>query len=174
MEESVITHGDCFTGDSLITLENGDTIYVEELIKGDVLWGGHHVNVVLKTIVEKEVDMVLFNTGLGITPWHPIKISEDSNEWVFPWQLDHICKVYVENYYNLVLESGHIAHLNGFCVATLGHNFTENEVIRHPYFGTEKVIEDLKKMEGWKDGFLLLENHPTRDPLTGLINHISG
>ena len=43
--------------------------------------------------------------------------------------------------------------------------FTNNDVVKHDYYGTDKVIEDLKKMEGWENGLVNL-NQPivTRGP----------
>jgi hypothetical protein len=33
--------------------------------------------------------------------------------------------------------------INGVECVTLGHGFTDNDVIAHPYFGTQKIIDDL-------------------------------
>jgi len=171
MSRLVDIGGGCFTGDSLITMDDGSTLHVKDIQKGDVVWGGYMVKALIKTRVQKEVGMVLFNTGLGITPWHPIKVEED-REWVFPCQVDNVVKLYVEYYYNLVLETGHVVHLNGYYVSTLGHGFKENEVIRHPYFGTEKVIEDLKKKRGWEDGLVELDLATiVRHSESGLVEH---
>lgn len=37
------------------------------------------------------------------------------------------------------------------CVS-LGHGFTGSEVIEHEYFGTKKIIEDLKSCQSWESG----------------------
>jgi hypothetical protein len=42
----------------------------------------------------------------------------------------------IDYVYNLVLESGHIAMVNGISCCCLGHGISENDVIRHAYFGT--------------------------------------
>ena len=45
--------------------------------------------------------------------------------------------------------------INGIQCCTLGHDF-KGPVIEHPYFGTECVINDLRKMPGWNSGLILL------------------
>jgi hypothetical protein len=40
--------------------------------------------------------------------------------------------------------------INGIKCASLGHNIKGNKVIEHPYFGSERIVEDLKKLKGWK------------------------
>ena len=144
--------GGCFTGDSLIQMEDSTDQYVRELLPGDRVYHGYKVKAIIKTNVNATIDMVLFNTGLGITPWHPVK---ENNTWVFPCTLDCPIKMYVKEYYNLVLDRGHIVNLNGFLVATLGHGFTDNAVIEHPYFGTERVIEELQQHPDWSSGYIV-------------------
>ena len=148
-------------------MEDSTTQYVRDINPGDVVYEGYKVQVVIKTIVEDTIPMVLFNTGLGITPWHPIL---EKGEWVFPCRIDTPIKTYVKEYYNLVLDKGHIVNLNGFYVATLAHGFTGNAVIQHPYFGTNKVLEDLQQHPDWPTGYVVLEARDAqRDPTTGLI-----
>jgi hypothetical protein len=106
-----------FTGDCLVQLEDSTTEYVKNLQKGDRLWGGHVIEDIVKTPVHKEVEMVLFNTGLHITPYHPIK-TEPTAEWCFPCHKDYILKLYVEEYYNIVVNTTDVANINGIYVAT--------------------------------------------------------
>jgi CRISPR/Cas system CSM-associated protein Csm3 (group 7 of RAMP superfamily) len=62
--------------------------------------------------------------------------------------------------------------VQGFVYATLGHNI-EGPVIGHPFFGTNKVISDLKQFNTFPEGFVELkkENYIRRD---GLVVEISG
>ena len=46
--------------------------------------------------------------------------------------------------------------INNINVVTLGHNFTE-DIVRHPYFGSTDIITDLKRIEGWEEGFIVLK-----------------
>ena len=47
--------------------------------------------------------------------------------------------------------------INGIECCTLGHNFHDNDVISHPYLGTDLVIYDLKTMKGWDNGLVELQ-----------------
>jgi uncharacterized protein YegL len=164
--------GGCFAGHCKVLMEDSRLKLVEHLRKGDRVWGGHTVEAVLYTPVNREIDMIMFHTGLQITPWHPMKLSDDK-EWVFPNDVGVKRKTYVEAFYNLVLSSGHIVEINTYPVVTLGHGFRDNDVIAHPYFGTHAVIDDLKKHSGWNSGFLVMDgNHTVRSHETGMIQKI--
>ena len=66
--------------------------------------------------------------------------------------------MFMDAVYNLVLTDGDkICNINGVEVATLNHGIS-GEVIGHEYFGTEKVIEDLKKLEGYDEGYVVIDN----------------
>jgi Mg-chelatase subunit ChlD len=175
MGSYVSNSGPCFTGDCMIKMEDGSEKRVDELKKGDMVYGGdivkgsHKVVAVLVTPVNKEVDMVVFTKGLKITPWHPM-ILKDDDEWVFPADVRVPTKMYVNNYYNLVLETGHTVELNTHQVVTLGHGFTSNEVIKHEYFGSQMVIRDLMKHPEWDSGILHMDPlRMTRSSETGLV-----
>lgn len=47
--------------------------------------------------------------------------------------------------------------VNGMECITLGHGIKGDKVAEHEYFGTERIIEDLKKMQGWDDGLVCLQ-----------------
>eukprot|EP00488_Nonionellina_sp_1-RS-2012_P001252 TRINITY_DN2004_c0_g1_i1.p1 TRINITY_DN2004_c0_g1~~TRINITY_DN2004_c0_g1_i1.p1 ORF type:complete len:123 (+),score=44.54 TRINITY_DN2004_c0_g1_i1:368-736(+) len=108
--------------------------------------------------------------NLKITPFHPVKIM---GEWVFPvdvedgiWTKEEEC----ECVFNVVLSDDHVLVVNGIGCCSLGHGFMENEVIKHPYFGTDKVIKDLQSCSGWKSGDVILAYDAfQRDPHSGLI-----
>jgi uncharacterized protein YegL len=172
MSNYVNNSGGCFTGDCLVKMSDESDKPVSELKKGDAVQGGHKVQALLVTPVNKEVDMVVFSKGLKITPWHPM-ILKDDDEWVFPADIRASTKTYVDNYYNLVLETGHIVELNTHQVVTLGHGFKTNSVIKHPYFGTQAVIDDLKKHSDWESGILNMDATAiVRSEETGLIQKI--
>ncbi len=87
--------------------------------------------------------MVKIGNFLSITPWHPIQKID--HKWNFPCLLGEALPVseFNEYLYDLVLESGHTVEIGGFKVATLGHHF-EEDIVKHDYFGTHRVIDDLK------------------------------
>jgi hypothetical protein len=92
--------------------------------------------------------------GLEISEWHPFL---HNNEWCFP--IDHYksSKYELNEIYNFVLDKYHIITINNIKCCTLGHGFTLNNIISHPYYGTNRIIYDLMKMNGWSDGLIILD-----------------
>ena len=164
----------CFAGDCFVRMHNTTYCKVRNLRKGDIVYGGHRISCLLFTPAQyAKVEMVHFESGLQITQWHPMR--EEGKSWVFP--ADHpggsLQTLIMDGYYNLVLESGHIVEMHGYEVCTLGHGFTDNEVIAHPYFGTGAVLHDLKTYPGWDYGFMMIDPlRLTRSSETGLVIRI--
>ncbi len=173
MSTLVDMDGGCFTGDCEVRMADNSIKLVKDLKTGDKVWGNYKIAAVLYTPVEKSVDMMTFDSGLKITPWHPMKMPKNAT-WVFPNDVGTRRKMFVDAYYNLVLKSGHIVELNGYPVVTLGHGFMDNACITHPYFGTKAVIEDLKRHKSWGTGERLVMNpfSQVRSSETGLIQKI--
>ena len=174
MADFVTASGGCFSGSCVILTDEGRPKYVKDLKRGDMVWGGHMIRAVVYTALEEPVQMVKFSTGLLITPWHPIRNSP-VEPWVFPAEMPQCVQGFfdIKGYYNLVLDSGHVVEINGYQVCTLGHGFTDNDVIRHPYFGTDAVLDDLKMYDGWAEGLVQLS--PTniqRDRYTRLVTKL--
>lgn len=171
MSQYVTAGGGCFGGNCVVLTQEGRPKRVEDLRRGDILWGGHRIRVVVQTHLKKEVPMVKFRTGLLITPWHPIR-EHPLAPWKFPADMAETTLTHMQSYYNLVLDSGHIVEMNGYQVCTLGHEFVDNEVIRHPYFGTQAVIEDLQLKDGWAEGLVqLIPETIVRNRFTQLVEH---
>jgi hypothetical protein len=96
---------------------------------------------------------------LKITPWHPMKFYEDS-QWVFPAEAFDPVQgsrnpdEQIDEVYTFVLDRGHTCIVEGYIVCGLGHGF-KGPVIEHDYFGTDKIINDLKRLPGWEEGRVL-------------------
>ncbi len=68
-----------------------------------------------------------------------------------------------------MLEEGHSLMVNGIHCISLGHGF-KGDVVEHEYLGTEKIINDLEKLNGWSDGKVFLNvGMLKRDSRTNLI-----
>lgn len=145
--------GVCFDGNSLVKMEDNSNKMVSSLVKGDVVFGGFKINCVVKTIVKREIEVVNLS-NMFITPWHPVYYED---KWNFPINIKSSEKVYLDYIYNIVLETGHIMMINNIQVVTLGHNFTNDKVVQHDYYGSDKVISDLKKFDGYYDGLVILD-----------------
>jgi hypothetical protein len=161
----------CFDGNCVVTMADGQMKPVKCIIKGDmVLSVGTNSKVVCITKSECQsgkTQLVKLEGGLLITPYHPVRFD---NEWRFPCHLGMSSQISCQYVYNFVLETGHVMIINDIECVTLGHGFTDNSVIAHSYFGTQRVIEDLSSMTGWDDGLINLRaGCLERDVQTGLV-----
>lgn len=171
MSQYVQASGGCFAGESLALMNDGSKKAVHNLKKGDMLYGGAQIQCVVYTPLNYPDKYVRLDTGLVITPWHPIYTPRTG--WQFPCTFGTRIVSNLSGVYNLVLDKIHIAILNDTQVCTLGHGFTDSPVIAHEYFGTQRVIDDLMRTPGWKEGFVVLDpTNQIRDAHTGNVIHI--
>jgi hypothetical protein len=152
----------CILETCRVRLQNGTWKKIIDLIKGDVLMNGSKVVCLIKSKYE---GMLVKINDLIITPYHPFLINNDE-KWMFPIdyytnRIEPCGELVMLNessskwVCNLVLDSGHLADVEGIKCATLGHGFTE-DIVQHDYYGTSKVIEDLKYLDGWDNGCVTL------------------
>jgi Mg-chelatase subunit ChlD len=149
--------GGCFLGRCLVEMRDGSKKRVDEIKKGDVLSNNSVVICVVERIMNRVIKLVKLPGGLVITPWHPIRIY--GAKWMFPCMyMLKVDKLYVDKVYDFVLAGEGIAIIDKVEVATLGHGFTTDEVIRHDYYGTGAVIQDLMKYPGWDTGRVYIDD----------------
>jgi len=161
--------------------------------KGDLVLAADGTYVKVECVVETVVDesqppFELIKVGhLCVTPYHPVKVNHLTG-WQFPIQVTD-SKLMVPNgdkytaaysVYNLVLENGQRHNgvlMDGVETITLGHGITDDVILQHAYFGTDKIINDLKAISGgdtWNVGHIILkEKNINRDSLSGCISLIS-
>ena len=145
-------YGGCFTGDAFVELKNGKK-KVKNLRKGDILANGAVVQCLVENKINKVENVVKIN-NVCFSLYHPIEIN---GEWVFPCEHFKVERKFIDCWYNLVLKNKHEVVLNGVKAITLGHNKKEG-VLEHPYFGTNKVIDALKKYDSYNSGFISTSN----------------
>jgi len=161
----------CFSGEGQIDTPCGKW-FVKEIRANDIVLtptGPARVHCVIKSKIRGGLYKLVNINGLLITEWHPVRIN---GKWYFPkeYPLGKFDEYRCEYVYDFVLDKGHIVIINGVECVTLGHNFQE-DIVKHPYFGTRSVIRDLKGMPGWNEGRINIENsHFTYDTETSLIN----
>lgn len=147
----------CFGGASLVQLADGTRKRVDRLLKDDWVMtpngSATRVICVLKTeCANQETLLCTLKGDLVITPYHPIRRE---GQWYFPSTLAPVQLLPCSAVYNFVLEKEHIMVINGVECVTLGHTFTA-DVVRHPYFGSAAVLDDLQMLPGWTKGFIEL------------------
>jgi len=111
---------------------------------------------VIKThCIRSQTQLVELEGGLLVTPYHPVRVG---GVWTFPCDIAAPKVKNIDIVYNFALKDEHVLYINGVEIVGLGHEFSENAVISHAYFGSKAVIQDLEKMNGFKDG--LVEFYP--------------
>jgi hypothetical protein len=150
-------------------MSHGVTKPIKDVQAGEMVWSIKGYATVVAVVVcntkAKSQPMSRIN-DLSITPWHPILVD---NEWIFPADDYFYSERMVQTVYNLVLERGHVVDVEGVLACTLAHGF-EGPVIGHDFFGTDRIIEDLKKVKGWKEGRPTFTNLvAVKDPNTGMV-----
>jgi len=131
--------GGCFHGHCTVQMLDGTTKFAQDLNKGDMIatpgnsTGASIVCVVKTKTWSGRTRMCELANGLQITPGHPIRYK--SKEWHLPKTLVQPKEVACEHFYNLVVDSTHIAKINGVDVITLGHAYTDG-ILKHEYLGS--------------------------------------
>lgn len=170
----------CFGGDCQVLMADQSLKRVKQIVKGDrvltpsAMTASAEVLCVVKThCAGGKAQLVELDGGLVITPWHPLCIFVDSaaanTGWQFPCEVKPAIEKACPAVYSFVLSGGHVMVINGVHCVTLGHNF-KGDKREHAYFGSNLVVDDLRKLAGWDSG--LVELNPgclVRDTKTGLV-----
>ena len=145
--------GGCVDSYCMINMFNGTSKRLKDVKKFDIVKSidknnkivGAKVLCVVETIIESGTRDYVSVNGVLITPWHPIKFGLHGKEetWCFPGELFSTFNLPSSSMITLVLENHHVMFINGLKCITLGHNFTNHSKLIHPYYGTNKVIENL-------------------------------
>jgi Mg-chelatase subunit ChlD len=156
--------GGCFDSNCNIVMADGNHKKLKDLKKDDLIMSYTRNNEITSAkvvcIFETKITMgireyVDLENGLYVTPWHPIKYKD---EWVFPANIKNPIMKQSDSMITLVLDNHHIANINGYQCIMLGHNFTDDNVLCHPFYGTSKVINILKYQYGWENGHILVKD----------------
>jgi hypothetical protein len=156
--------GGCFTAKWLVNMADGTTKAVQDIKPGDIVIsrdainGTAKVKCVLKLRINTDITLISINGKDGITSYHPI-YTDTNKEWVFPGNYTTAIHgtTIGEYMYDFILDSGHTVNMQGgFNFACLGHGITTSTVIRHAYFGTNRIIDDLKDHDDWVKGYITL------------------
>ena len=155
--------GPCYKGTCIALMADNTYKTVDSLVKGDIIMSlsdynrpGSLTTARIKYIVKtntSKLPLVTFKKGLVITPWHPIYYERD---WVFPANVEDAIVQECPAIYSLVLETNHIAIINNTPTICLGHNF-DYSILKHDYYGSNKVIDDLEKMIIDTNGIIQLQ-----------------
>lgn len=152
MSAYVDNNAGCFGPKCKIRLQDNTYKSLDKLDGSEIVWQGDGVEgAKIKYVIQTEIpngkkSMCKIN-DIIISEYHPM-FDVDSNGWVFPIQLSKSKQYKMNSMYNIILESGFWVEIEGFKCVSLGHQLNEfdqsNQILKHDYFGTQKVIKDLE------------------------------
>ena len=142
----------CFSGNGKVQLKDKTFKKVKDLIKGDTLEDGSIVNCLIKIKVNKMQQVIELN-DVYYSLKHPVMYS---GKWTNPVNIKPPKTAYVDYWYNLVLKNGYSVKINGIEAITLGHK-QKDKVAYHPYFGTDKAVNALKKYKEFSEGKIVIK-----------------
>lgn len=142
-----------------IKLERGyKVIPIFALRKGDEILGVGIVECIVRS-VNDNIQVRRFGEG-AYTDWHPIQ-NEDE-EWTFPALLTPDSIESVDEVFSVLIEKDHNGcrgqsiPIGEYNVITLAHGIDDDSVASHDFYGTEKVVDNLRKLPGWEDGYVTI------------------
>ena len=147
-----VSYGGCFSGNGKVQLKDKTFKNVKDLVKGDTLENGATVKCLIKIKVNKKQQVIELN-NVYYSLKHPVMYN---GKWTNPVNIKHPKAAYVDYWYNLVLENGYSVKINGIEAITIGHK-QKDKVAFHPYFGTDKAVNALKKYKEFSEGKIVIK-----------------
>ena len=145
----------CFHEDSLVLLnvkKRATLTKCSDLVIGNYIWTGYRwdrIEFIVKTVCPNGINqfakVTSQNTGqeLLVTAWHPIL---QEGIWLEPHSVGSPVTVKCKHVYSLVLKHrSSTVLIDGQLAITLAHGITVG-IPAHDFWGTEKVVEALKKL----------------------------
>ena len=153
-----ISSAGCFHGDSLVKIANNNCIKIKDLRKNTHIIDSDGNPAIIECVVtfpcNNSACLSEFSDGLKITPYHPIKIN---GTWRFPIDVVGAENADCTKLYNFVLNTRKSIIVNNIVCCTLGHNL-QGPVIGHDFFGTDNVVNNLKRKFSTKYDKGLVDN----------------
>jgi hypothetical protein len=157
----------CLDGSVLVRIAGGDLVEARALRKGMAVEtlafegagskpreSSSEIVCVVKTTLGGSVSPMvrMSTTGGAFTPYHPLYFR---GEWLFPREVGPISLERPTEIFSFVLQtSRHALALAGdVAAAALAHEIS-GPVIEHPYLGSPRVADDLRKFPGWTTGLI--------------------
>lgn len=154
-------NGVCLHPKSKIKMNHNHYSTVDSLKVGDTVISNdgtafYQIKMVIKMKVHGNKSyLVKLNDNLIISPNHPVKYC---NQWYYPKKFAEPQIYNVDYLYNFVLDSCNLLTTENYSIVTIGHHFTD-DIVKHPYFGSQQVIDDLKQFPTDSFGNTLIQSY---------------
>ena len=159
--------GGCCAKGSVVLMGDESFKKVEDLKKGDEVvtydpennqrFSKSTIVCVVETVCAGGEEVLSTINNLKITPWHPIiHYMAFQENWKFPINMKTPSLIQCDSMFTFVVENRKSLIVEGFVFSTYGHGL-EGDVISHDYFGTDKVINDLRKFNTYEEGYVILD-----------------
>lgn len=166
-------YGGCIDGRALVEMADGRHQPLADVKRGDQLLsepGAALAKVVCLVRTRcpsgRAVLVRLPGNDVKLTPYHPVHVD---GTWRFPAELAPAEESNCDAVYGFVLEGAPSIVVGGVPCVALGHGLQEGAAA-HPYFGTERVVCDLRTYPGFQTGLIDLHaGCQLRDRDTGLV-----
>ena len=178
-----LASGGCCTGDSRIRMSDNSFKKVEELNIGDevisidtksgkqVFQTGVIKNIIITKCDKKEKLVQL--DDLKITPYHPIiEKGENGCNWVYPKDLGIIEEFECSEVYTFILDNRQSVLIEDYIFVTLGSGLSDNEIVQHYYFCSDRVVDDINNITVNKNGKTLLTKDMFQRDINGDVCYI--
>lgn len=155
LPDEFLRGGGCWKHDCKVVVKmNNSTVEMKtsEVKAGYMVYNGKSFSKIVCVVKRNMKKIQIAQIGsLFVTPWHPILFEQD---WKFP----NDCTPVLLNedsvtVYDLVLADTHIVVVENIPCITLGHNYATG-ILKHNYYGTSAIINDLKSCAGWSSGLI--------------------
>jgi len=98
-----------------------------------------------------------------------------NQRWIMPCSLASAPpEIECEEVYNFALDQGHTVLVNNVECVTLGHGF-KDDIVRHSYYGTKRVIDDLCRLDNEQKNSGIIEitaDDLIRNRTSGLVTGV--
>jgi len=159
METYVNPSGGCVRIDDLVKMADETTKPAGQLKRGDEIKSTNGKNGIIEwvSLCEDVNDLISMGDVLHITCWHPIRVN-GREEWTFPaknfsWTNTRISNEQTVVTFGLKDKDTYSFFVGNYECVTLGHEIIDDEVLKHEFYGTNKVIEYLEKLYKEQGGF---------------------
>ena len=134
-------------------VKNGDEIITVNILDGKITYGKSLIECVVITKCKNGKEFMVELGKLKITPYHPIY---SVSKWKFPINISSPKEIDCKDMFTFVTKDRNSVIVDDYIFATYGHNM-KGDIIEHDYFGSEKVIKDLKRFNTYDLGYVNLK-----------------